>query len=164
MTGIYLGLGTNLGNREENISQCLNLLSTKLEIEIIKQSSIYESDPYGFTDQPKFLNMVVEIETRLTPNKLLRIAQNIEKKSGKTKLFHWGPRIIDIDILSFQDQVIKQNRLLVPHTQLHLRKFVLIPLYEIAPDYIHPESKKTISQLLNECADDSHVKRLSMKI
>ncbi len=164
MTSIYLGLGTNLGNREKNLSQCVNLLSDNREIDLKKLSSIYETEPYGFIDQPKFLNMVVEIETRLTANKLLRLTQDIEKKIGKKKLFHLGPRIIDIDILSYQDQVIKQERLIIPHAQLHFRKFVLIPLNEIAPDFIHPESNKKIGRLLNECPDSSQVIPLPLKI
>ena len=160
MTSIYLGLGTNLGKRENNLSQCVNLLSANQEIDLKKLSSIYETEPYGFTEQPRFLNMVVEIETMLAPNQLLRDTQDIEKKLGKKKLFHWGPRKIDIDILSYQDRVIKQEMLTIPHAQLHLRKFVLIPLNEIAPGFIHPLFNKNINQLLDECQDESKVTKI----
>ena len=157
MTGIYLGLGSNLGNRENNFSQCLSHLTDTQDIVIVKMSSIYETEPHGFIIQPGFLNMVIEIETQTPPDQLLNIIQNVEKKMGKKKYFHWGPRLIDIDILSFQNRVINSKKLTLPHQLMHLRKFVLVPLNEIAPDFIHPLVNKNINQLLNECRDESKV-------
>ena len=157
MMGIYLGLGTNQNNREVNLSRCVNQLSDNGDIKVVGFSSVYETEPYGYPDQPRFLNMVVEIKTQLTPLKLLSLMQNIEKKLGRKKTFRWGPRVIDIDILSYRNRVINHPDLTVPHKQMHLRKFVLIPLKEVAGNFIHSESQKNINQLLSECRDKSQV-------
>ena len=157
MMNIYLGLGTNLNNREFNLAQCMNQLSDISDIQVVGFSSVYETEPYGYTDQPGFLNMVVKIKTQLSPVGLLSLMQNIEKKIGRKKTFRWGPRIIDIDILSYGNNVINLPDLTVPHKQLHLRRFVLIPLKEIAKDFIHSVSRKNINQLLIECPDKSQV-------
>ena len=160
MVGIYLGLGSNLGNREDNFSQCVNHLSEIRDIDIKKLSSIYETEPHGFFDQPMFLNMVIEIETQMLPDQLLDITQHVEKKMGKKKYFQWGPRLIDIDILSYQNRVINKKKITLPHQQMHRRKFVLVPLNEIAPNFFHPLLYKNINQLLNECRDELKVTKI----
>ena len=157
MAEIYLGLGTNTGNRKDNLNRCLIELKDSHRIEILKLSSVYESEPIGFTDQPNFLNMVVEIDTPLPLIQLLKLTQQIEKKSGRKKTIRWGPREIDIDIISYKKELISKHDLIVPHNQMHLRKFVLIPLKQISTNYIHPQSQKTINQLLEECSDYSQV-------
>ena len=105
--------------------------------------------------------MVVEIKTQATPVQLLDLTQQIEIILGRKRFFHWGPRTIDIDILSYQNSVITQEKLKIPHEQMHLRKFVLVPLNEIAPDFIHPSFKKNIAFLLNECRDDTEVIKIN---
>lgn len=153
MTGIYLGLGSNLGNRLVNLACCLKTLNLSNEIHLTKNSSIYESEPFGFSNQPWFLNMAIEIDTKLEPLQLLQFTQQLEKKVGRVRTHRWGPRTIDIDILSYHNIVFKHPVLNIPHQQLHLRKFVLIPLKEIATCFFHSELKKNINELLNECQD-----------
>lgn len=156
MTGIYMGLGSNQGDRLMNLACGLKkLLSNK--IQVIKFSSVYETEPYGFSRQSWFLNMVVEIKTALEPLALFRLIQQIENQIGRKKTHHWGPRTIDIDILSYNEIIFKHPMLNIPHRQLHLRQFVLLPLKEIAASFVHPEFKKSINQLLNECQDQAIV-------
>jgi len=157
MKAIYLGLGSNLGNRLMNLARCLKELRASGELQLKKMSSIYESEPHGHCDQPWFLNMVVEIATDLAPLQLLKLTQQIEKQMGRTKTFHWGPRIIDIDILSFNNLIFKHPMLSLPHQQLHLRQFVLLPLKEIAAGFVHPEFNKDIDQLLMTCQDKNKI-------
>jgi len=151
---IYLGLGTNVGDRERNLSEALYLLDQHKQIQIKKRSSIFESEPVGYTNQFWFFNAAVEIDTNLHPHNLLDIAQGIEKQLGRKKTFRWGPRIIDIDILSFGGVICKDNFLTLPHPEMHLRKFVLLPLAEIAPHYVHPLFNLTIQQLIDHCPDN----------
>jgi len=153
MTGIYLGLGSNLDDRRMNLAQCLKTLNFSSKIKLIKISSVYESEPYGFANQPWFLNMVIEIETNLEPLQLLQFTQQIEKQLGRKKTNHWGPRTIDIDILSYNNIIFRHPMLNIPHQQLHLRQFVLLPLKEIATCFVHPGLKKNIDQLLKDCHD-----------
>jgi 2-amino-4-hydroxy-6-hydroxymethyldihydropteridine diphosphokinase len=164
MQGIYLGLGSNLGNREKNLKRCLAHLSKSPNLKIVKTSSIYETEPYGFAAQPNYFNMVMEIATPLLPLPLFELMQTIELKMRRRKAFHWGPRIIDIDILSYQDEIINLENLKIPHEQMHLRKFVLIPLSELAQVFIHPASKKNINQMLNECPDKLKVTKIKSSI
>ena len=145
MKRVFLGLGTNLGHREQNLEQAREALKSFSEIK--QASSIYETDAWGYEDQPQFLNQIVEIDTNLSPYKLLYNLKRIEKTIGRVKSFRWGPRLIDIDILLFDDRVIRLPFLTIPHKSMHERAFVLIPLAEIAPDYKHPIFKQTISEL-----------------
>lgn len=161
MLGIYLGLGTNLGNREKNLSLCIKELANSSEITLVQLSSVYESEPFGYYEQPNFYNMGVEIATDLNPFQLLKVIKNIEQKIGRKNTFRWGPRIIDIDILSYQNIVIDFPVLSIPHKQLHLRRFVLIPFKEMTDRYIHPKLKKNIDQMLNECSDDGQIKLIA---
>ncbi len=147
MPTAYIGIGSNLGNREQNCLDAVKLLSNEKVI-IRKRSSMHETEPWGIKDQPRFMNMVIEVETGLEPGKLLKILKNIETKMGRTSTYRWGPRIIDLDLLFYNDLVIDAPDLQVPHPLMHEREFVLRPLAEIAPDKAHPVLKKTIKELL----------------
>ena len=143
---VYLGLGSNMGDREDNLDRALGFLSPRLRIE--KISSVYDTEPIGNVNQPRFLNLVCQVYTRLAPSELLTLAKGIEKKLGRTFGKPNAPRPIDIDILFYADQVIETPELIIPHPRLTERAFVLIPLAEIVPDLVHPVNGKIIKQLL----------------
>src|SRR2546426_525753 len=133
---VYLGLGSNLGDREANIRSAIALLSQHLAI--VKAAPIYETEPLGYADQPSFLNTACLVSTELSPEELLRLAKNIEKEIGRTPSFLNGPREIDIDILMYGDLVLDIPGLSIPHLRIAERAFVLVPLAEIAPGVVHP--------------------------
>jgi 2-amino-4-hydroxy-6-hydroxymethyldihydropteridine diphosphokinase len=156
MTTAYIGIGSNEGDRFTNMYNSIGLLVQ--ECDIVKISSIYETEPVGYKDQPYFLNCVVEVNTELRPQQLLQELKSIEMMMGRAPSFINGPRIIDLDILLYGDTVIDTAELVVPHPRLHERAFVLIPFNEIAPELVHPVLHKTIKELLNELKDGGVVK------
>jgi 2-amino-4-hydroxy-6-hydroxymethyldihydropteridine diphosphokinase len=157
MHKVYLLLGGNLGDRIGTLKQASEHISHKVG-EIISSSKLYETAAWGKTDQPNFLNQVVEVRTPLTPEQVLQTINVIEVDLGRVRLEHWGERIIDIDILFYDDLVLQTQRLTIPHPQLHLRKFTLLPLVEIAPNFVHPVTGKSITNLLQICPDSLEVK------
>jgi len=154
MSIAYIGIGSNLGNREENCQKAIALLIEK-NIKITKRSSPYEIEAWGVKEQPRFINMAVEIETNLEPAELLKVIKEIENSMGRRKGIRWGPRVIDLDVLLYDDLILKTHDLEIPHPGIKDREFVLKPLSEIAPDKIHPIFKKSIKTLLIELLESS---------
>ena len=144
----YLCLGSNMGNREDNLKKGLEYLSQRLRL--TQQSSIYETEPVDNSQQPYFLNMVCQIKTMLKAEDLLVLAKAIERKQGRLPGRKNAPRPIDIDILFYGDSIIDTKELTIPHPRLTQRAFVLVPMVEIAPALIHPVAKKTVTELLKE--------------
>ncbi len=144
----FLGLGSNLGNREENIINAIELLKEKLVVE--KQSLMHETEPVGYTYQNKFINAVIRCRTEISANELLNFCQSVETKLGRTRTIPNGPRTIDIDILLYENQIIKEPNLVIPHPKLEERNFVLNPFFDIEPNAIHPVLNKSISALRKE--------------
>ena len=147
MSVAYIGIGSNLGDRELNCKQAVGLLRQK-GITVSKESSLHETKPWGVTDQPLFLNMAIEIETDLKPFELLRTLKDIEKKMGREETFLWGPRIIDLDILLYNGNIVDEKGLRIPHPHMQDREFVLRPLSEIAGYVTHPLLLLSIEELL----------------
>ncbi len=144
---VFLGIGSNMGNKQANLELGIKALKTNECIRIKKVSSFIETEPYGYTQQDVFLNGAIEIETILEPKELLRLVKEIEKDAGRTETVHWGPRALDLDILFFDDIVMDEEDLTIPHREILLRDFVKIPLKEIAPDFVHPLCGKRICEL-----------------
>jgi 2-amino-4-hydroxy-6-hydroxymethyldihydropteridine diphosphokinase len=155
---IYLSLGSNVGDREANLRAAIDELP-HAGVEVTRVSSFYETEPVDLRQQPWFLNCVVEVETHFDADMLLRALREIEAKMGSKKLVAKGPRLIDMDILLYGGDTIDTPELQVPHPRMHLRRFVLAPLAEIAPQALHPSLKRTVKQLLEETADRSTVRR-----
>lgn len=152
MKGIFLLLGTNLGDKTQNLQTAIDLLKNH-ELSVVQYSSIYESAPWGDENQGWFYNMVLEIDTVLTPEELLHACLSTEQQMGRTRIKKWGERLIDIDILYFHDLVLEQNELIIPHPGIAVRNFTLKPLCEISPDLIHPILKMTQTEMLEICPD-----------
>ena len=153
MIKIYLALGTNLGDRLANLREAIDALAP--DVIVNRESLIYETPPWGYADQPAFLNMVVEAETSLNPRALLDFLKKRENELGRVKNFRNGPRHIDLDILFYGDVVYEDERLQIPHPRLHERAFVLVPLNDLAPDFLHPVLGKDVKSLLSNVEKDN---------
>lgn len=143
---VYLALGSNMGNRLSNLKTAINNLTPQMAVK--NKSQVYETPPWGFTDQAAFLNQVVKVETYLEPEALLAHLKRLEVALGRVPNFQNGPRLIDIDILFFDDRIVDTPPLVIPHPRLHERAFVLVPLADLAPDLVHPIFHKTVIELL----------------
>ena len=159
MNKVYLLTGGNIGNRLDNL-RIARLLLEQYCGEIIQQSSVYQTVAWGFKDQPDFYNQVLCITTALQPEIIMNTLLMIEEKMGRKRDIKMGPRTIDLDILFFNDEIINKPNLIIPHERLHERRFVLVPLSEIAPDFIHPVFNKTVLVLLKECTDGLNVNKI----
>lgn len=161
MKHVFLGIGSNLGNREENLNIALGRISGEIGIVLIS-SSVYETEPWGFDTDNQFLNMVVKVETMNEPPALIEALLGIEKSMGRERdKEKYSSRVIDIDILFYEDIVIAAGDLKIPHPNIHERRFVLVPLVEIAPDFIHPVFQKSVKEILRSCIDKGAVKIIS---
>lgn len=148
MNTIFLGLGTNLGDRQQNLQRAVDGLAAGMSVTAVSQ--LYETPPWGVDEQPAFFNMCLAANTLQTPHQLLTFIKKLENELGRTKTFHWGPRLIDIDILFYNSDIIIEPELIVPHLQMANRAFVLAPLADLAPYFLHPQTGKSVKQMLNE--------------
>jgi len=146
---VYLALGSNLGDRLANLKQAIDSLTPQMEVKA--KSSVYETPPWGYEDQPKFLNQVIKAKTYLDPEPLLKHLKRLEVALGRKESFPNGPRLIDMDILFYDDLVLNNPSLVIPHPRLHERGFVLLPLMDISPDLVHPINKKSVREMMAGC-------------
>lgn len=153
---VYLALGTNMGNRPLNLKEAISALPPQMEVRA--KSNVYETPPWGFKDQETFLNQVLRVETYLKPEPLLKHLKRLEVTLGRRDSFPNGPRLIDIDILFYDDLVLYSPTLTIPHPFMHERGFVLVPMMDIAPDFVHPVRKKSIRELAS-LADVSGIRK-----
>jgi 2-amino-4-hydroxy-6-hydroxymethyldihydropteridine diphosphokinase len=159
MFSAYLGLGSNLGVKEQNLELAVSMIEQEVG-QISKKSSIYQTEAWGVENQDNYHNIVVEINTKLLPLKVIEKVLEIETKMGRVREQKWESRIIDIDILLFENFIISTDHLHIPHLFLEKRNFVLEPLNEIIPDFLHPKLRKSIAQLLAESTDKSWIKKI----
>jgi 2-amino-4-hydroxy-6-hydroxymethyldihydropteridine diphosphokinase len=146
---VYLALGSNVGNRAANLKAAIAALPPQMEVKA--KSRVYETPPWGYTDQDKFLNQVLKVQTYVKPELLLKHLKRLEVALGREATFQNGPRLIDIDLLFYDDLVLESPTLTIPHPRLHERGFVLMPLMDIAPDLVHPVKKQSIRELIAFC-------------
>jgi 2-amino-4-hydroxy-6-hydroxymethyldihydropteridine diphosphokinase len=154
----FIGLGSNLGDREANIRQALQFLEQLPETTIVRGSSLYDTEPVGVPDQPNFLNGVVQIETHLAPRQLLWNLMLIERRLGRVRTQQWGPRVIDLDLLLYGEEVVDEDDLQVPHPHMTQRSFVMVPMVEIDPLLVHPVTNQTMLSILQRLGADPLVK------
>jgi len=160
----YIGIGSNLGTPGENCIEAIEKISNTKDIKIISRSSFYQTEPIGEVQQDWFVNSAIKIKTNLSPTHLLSALLNIESAMGRTREEKWGPRLIDLDLLFYGNLILGKKSLTLPHPEIQKRKFVLIPMSEIAESLVHPTLKKTIKTLLQESSDGTVVKKLKSLI
>lgn len=146
---VFIGLGSNIGHKRDNLEQAAAAISNIPDIDLIRSSSLYQTEPWGNTDQDTFINQVIEVETDLSAQEMLRALQDIEIKMGRQRKEKWGPRIIDLDILLYGNEVMDDLNLQIPHPHMRERLFVLVPLYEIGPELRFPDDGATIKEVLS---------------
>lgn len=156
MVKAYLGLGSNIGDRAHQLQQAIRIIDQYQYIDVTSISPIYETEPVGYTNQPQFLNLCIEIETTLNPQELLKRCLETEEALHRVRKIRWGPRTLDVDILLYGNEIIEEDNLIIPHPRMTERAFVLIPLNDIASKHIEPRSQKLIENLV---IADSTVKR-----
>ena len=160
---VFLGLGSNLGDREAQLSEAVHRLEKEVGF-VIGKSSVYKSAPWGNVNQPFFYNQVLRLLTDLGPMTLLASIRKIEDEMGRSRNEKWGPRTIDIDILYFSNTILDVDDLQIPHPEITERRFVLVPMAELAPDFLHPIFKLTQTELLHYCEDESEVELCAQKV
>ena len=160
----YIGIGSNLGTPGKNCIEAIEKISSTKDIKIISRSSFYQTEPIGGVQQDWFVNSAIKIKTNLSPTHLLSNLLNIESAMGRTREEKWGPRLIDLDLLFYGNLILGKKGLTLPHPEIQKRKFVLIPMSEIAENLVHPTLKKTIKILLQESSDETVVKKLKSLI
>ncbi len=158
---VFIGVGSNLGNRQAHYQKALDLMADLPQTAIVCCSSLYETEPIGEAKN-WYVNGVVELETALSPQQLLSHLQKIELALGRKRTKKWAPRTIDLDILLFDKQIVHEERLQIPHPEMHRRRFVLLPLSELAPQFVHPLLGATVADLLAGLADDKQILRLPL--
>lgn len=161
MAEVFLSIGSNNGNRFLNIMKSVIELEKMPAFEIINISSTYKTEPYGYKEQKEFLNLIVKLNTNLSPKEVLGELNRIELEIGRIREEKWREREIDIDILFYEDNRINEGGLIIPHSDMHNRRFVLEPFCEIEPEYLHPVIGKTMQELMSELKDDLKVERLT---
>jgi 2-amino-4-hydroxy-6-hydroxymethyldihydropteridine diphosphokinase len=164
MSRIFIGLGSNLGDRAAFLHRAISELKNLPQTTVKQVSSVYETEPIGVKDQPKFLNMVVELDSPLRPDDLLAELTEIEQRVGRTLREHWGPREIDLDLLYYGGEMLNETSLHVPHPEISNRRFVLVPLKEIASEFQDPLRHLSIEELLQRCSDTSSVRKMSQPV
>ena len=157
----FIAIGSNLGTPKKNCIEAIDIISSNPDIKTISKSSLYQTAPVGNTEQDWFINSVIKISTQLNPDILLAVLLKIESKMGRIRKEKWGPRIIDLDLLFYDNLIIKQKDLTLPHPEIQKRNFVLQPLNEIEENFIHPSLNKSINTLLKESKDNSVVKKIN---
>ncbi|OIP80770.1 2-amino-4-hydroxy-6-hydroxymethyldihydropteridine diphosphokinase [Candidatus Peregrinibacteria bacterium CG22_combo_CG10-13_8_21_14_all_44_10] len=161
MFTVFLGLGSNMGDKLGNLTSSYDVLES-LGLNILEKSAIYESEPWGWLDQSSFLNQVLKVETNLSPESLVRVCKEAEKQVGRIDSFKWGPRVLDVDVIFYENMVVNKPECSIPHHLMHERRFVLEPLNEIAASAVHPVFGKTVSELLASCEDQGSVVRTDL--
>ncbi len=164
MYRVFLGLGSNLGDRAGLLNRAASAIAGLEGTRIVWSSSVYETEPFGRADQPKFLNAVLEVETGLAPRAMLAAVKQVEEQLGRQSREQWGPREIDVDLLVYDGLVHSDDAVSVPHPGLPARRFVLVPLREIAPDLVHPVSGMTVEEMAAACPDPGRVVKTQFRI